>query len=80
MEQGRALSLFDQMELQGVDLLAGVPEHEASRLRREQAKVREEIAGLESQLAKEEPSSTKREIDLGWRGLAWPGSTIPWTH
>jgi len=50
-ERGRARSLLDQMDLQGVDLLAGVPEARTAALRRRDAEARTRVAMLEKQLS-----------------------------
>lgn len=50
LERSRARSLVDQMETQGIDLLAGVDESEAARLRGREVDAQSRIAGLEHQL------------------------------
>ncbi len=47
MERGRSRTLLDQMQLRGVDLLAGLPGEQANPLRRRQADALARIAGLE---------------------------------
>ena len=49
-ERARSRSLVDQLQLQGVDLLAGVPEPEAMALRKRDAECRLRLAELERQL------------------------------
>ena len=49
-ERSRSRSLADQIELQGADLLAGVPEEEARLLRKREADVKVEVASLRQQL------------------------------
>ncbi len=50
MERSRARSLVDQMAVQDVDLLAGVPKQEAARLRQRERETQTRIAALEKQL------------------------------
>jgi CHAT domain-containing protein/Tfp pilus assembly protein PilF len=50
VERGRARTLIDQMKLQGVDLLAGVPPEQARALREKEAANRSAVASLEKQL------------------------------
>ena len=50
MERGKARSLIDQMQLRGVDLLAGVPAEEAQRLRGKETAYRVHIAALQARL------------------------------
>ncbi len=61
MERGRALSLLDQIDLQGLDLLADVPAAEADSLRRQKADARAEITRLESELARAQASSADEQ-------------------
>ena len=49
-ERSRARSLIDQMQLQGVDLLAGVPEDQARQLRQRDNEAKIRMASLEKQL------------------------------
>ncbi len=49
-ERGRARSLVDQMQVAGVDLLAGVPPKQARKLRRREAEAMSKAAGLEKQI------------------------------
>ncbi|MEM3433857.1 MAG: CHAT domain-containing protein [Candidatus Methanomethyliaceae archaeon] len=50
MERSRARVLVEQMELAGQDLLAGLPEEEAGRLRQKEAEVLSRISSLRRQL------------------------------
>jgi tetratricopeptide (TPR) repeat protein len=50
MERSRARSLLDQLELQGTDLLAGLPEREAHRVKRQEAEAQARVAELRKQL------------------------------
>ena len=50
LERSRARALLDQMELHGTDLLAGVPEEEAEKLRRREGQALGRVNGLEKQL------------------------------
>ncbi len=50
IERSRARSLIDQMAVAHVDLLAGLPEAEASRLRQADTDARANLAALEAQL------------------------------
>ncbi len=49
-ERARCRSLVDQLQLQGVDLLAGVPAAQAAALREQEARCRQRVAELERQL------------------------------
>lgn len=50
MERNRARSLLDQMQTQGIDLLAGVPRERAEPLRQAERAALERIAGLDRQM------------------------------
>ena len=53
MERGRARSLIDQLRTQGVDLLQGVPEAEAERLRKQLSDAVSAIARIEREFAEQ---------------------------
>ncbi len=50
-ERGRARALLDQIELQGTDLLVGVPEDQAAPLRQQRGRVQTRIADLNARLS-----------------------------
>lgn len=50
MERSRARGLLDQIRTAGIDLLAGLPEAEADRLRKDDAQATSRVAGLRKQL------------------------------
>lgn len=49
-ERGRSRSLIDQMQVAGIDLLAGVPAKDARKLRRREAQSAMKVSSLEKQL------------------------------
>jgi tetratricopeptide (TPR) repeat protein len=68
MERSRARALVDQMATHGIDLLAGVPEEEARRLRGREAAALTAIAGLERQIelsyGRDDLTPQKQEAEL----------------
>ena len=50
LERGRARSLVDQLQTQGIDLLADVPQAEADELRRRDSLAKQQVTSIEKQL------------------------------